>query len=120
MRKLHLVLILSLSMAQGIAREYTCYEYISGNYQDSFSHQITLDEYTPTSDHLKDQCISAFKALLKKYKCPLIKIKQKIKCGTALKGVNTTRICYLETKEGYYLFSKDFLDNINIIYNRWD
>lgn len=41
-------------------------------------------------------------------------------CQELIPGKSFSKICYVESDVGYFMVSKDMLDHVNIIYNRWD
>lgn len=41
-------------------------------------------------------------------------------CQELVPGKSFSKICYIESDVGYFMVSKDMLDHVNIIYNRWD
>ena len=43
-----------------------------------------------------------------------------IKCRVISQGNPYSRVCLAETRDGYFFVSKDMLDGINVIFNRWD
>ena len=91
-----------------------CYVSLSGGL-DSKNHQINVSTDSP----LQNKSEQALKKLFKKLNCQEMEIGT-IKCNTAIKDVPETEICYTECQYGYFLISKDYLDNINILFNRWD
>lgn len=41
-------------------------------------------------------------------------------CRNILKHASHTRVCAVETNHGYFFVTKDLLDGVNVIFNRWD
>ncbi|EQC44490.1 hypothetical protein M899_2326 [Bacteriovorax sp. BSW11_IV] len=41
-------------------------------------------------------------------------------CVEMIPGKPFSKVCYVESDVGYFMVSKDMLDHVNIIYNRWD
>lgn len=41
-------------------------------------------------------------------------------CRNILPNADHTRVCAVETNHGYFILTKDMLDGVNIIFNRWD
>lgn len=96
----------------------TCYRNLSNNYQDSHTHRMNVTN-TTSSDRLITMSYVGIKLLYRKHTCGSAR-HIRLKCGQAIKGNSNTEICYGEGDRGYFLVSKDYLDNINIIFNRWD
>ncbi|MCR9204453.1 MAG: hypothetical protein NXH75_07750 [Halobacteriovoraceae bacterium] len=42
------------------------------------------------------------------------------RCTKVIRNQEHTRVCYVETNLGYFFLTTDLLDNINILYSRWD
>lgn len=121
MSKLASLLVLIGALSCFSVRADTCQENISGNNQDSFAHQINLhDTSSIDEDDLKRASAYAIVELYVQCGCPSNITRSKITCGYAIVGVRETEVCYLEESYGYFLFSRDYLGNINIIFNRWD
>lgn len=41
-------------------------------------------------------------------------------CRNILPNADHSRVCAIETNHGYFFVTKDMLDGVNIIFNRWD
>ena len=42
------------------------------------------------------------------------------RCTLVARGVESSRVCYVESNLGYFLVSTGFLDDMTVVYNRWD
>jgi len=95
-----------------------CYGNLLNGGTDSVVHQMNvLDMAQDTS--LRGMTVVALNILLTNCNCSTRSIR-KIQCGQAVKGNNLTEVCYAESEWGYFLVNVDYLDNLNIIFNRWD
>lgn len=95
-----------------------CYQNLSNDFQDSHTHRINVSSYSD-SDKLKTMSYVALRVLYSEFKCGSMK-NIYLKCNQAIKGISNTEICYGEGEYGYFLISKDYLNNLNVIFNRWD
>jgi hypothetical protein len=46
--------------------------------------------------------------------------KSRSKCNKVAPGINSSRVCYIESNLGYFYVTWNQLDNSNIVFNRWD
>ncbi len=120
MKKLILKLILSL-MCVGLVKvaypSSSCYRALLSGNSDSGVHQIHVSHISE-SNLLSSMSKLGIHLLLKE--CGCNPVLNKINCGEAILGNKLTQICYMKSNWGYFLVSKDYLDNLNIIFNRWD
>jgi hypothetical protein len=42
------------------------------------------------------------------------------RCETIVRQTENSRMCYVESNLGYWFVHKDFVDNIHIMFHRWD
>ena len=117
MKKLMIALIAIVMSGTSFATSSECYEKLLRGRIDSVVHQMYVIDIAPQNT-LMSMSITALINLLKNSGCSTN--LKKIQCGQAIKGNNLTNICYAESDWGYFLVNKDYLDNLNIIFNRWD
>lgn len=90
---------------------------------DSKSFQITSNERASISSILTNTSVIDVISVLKyKYRCKEKIIVKYTECDTPFKSkiLNNLQVCLIETNLGYFVITPDYLDNLNIIYNRWD
>lgn len=95
-----------------------CYENLTGGLGDSaFFTQHSSDVYSNSSESLDEQMVyNSITKTLREQNCSDKIDQTKIKCTEAL----ATTICRLNMKYGYFIVLKDYVDTVNIIFNRWD
>ncbi len=118
MKKLMMALVcLVLSQFSYSNESIRCYDNLLSGSIDSKLHQINIAHMANT-EPMKQYAVDGLKQLMLNCGCePKFK---KVQCGEAIKGNPLTKICYVESSLGYFLINKDYLDNLNIIFNRWD
>ncbi|PIK16154.1 hypothetical protein [Halobacteriovorax sp. JY17] len=119
-----LSLIFILSSIQVASANLDCDRVLTSDYSVD-SQSFKLNEFDLESDFEVSAVAFAREAVTKLYSnlgCEELKQKslQTATCSEVIKGVSTSKVCYLENKQGYFLVSKDMMENINILYNRWD
>lgn len=132
MTKLLLPLLLALTFVTNVeASPERCYEKLTDGFtQDSRSFSVNLDDLN-MRDYGRDyqaEAIFIIRALVKELGCSKkdlnfgkgIDGRSKHSCRQLVPGRNHTTVCYIETQLGYFFVSKDFLENANVTYARWD
>lgn len=107
-----LVLILSSTFCYA-----DCYQNFSLG-GDSASHQVNVSDAAETDD-LAASAKFAIQKLSKKYDCKDIYIRE-LRCRYLAKDQAETHVCYARTDIGYFIVNKDYMENINLIFNRFD
>ena len=103
-----------------------CYESLTQNYsRDSFAYQLAEDEVDLELDRGSVSFArAAVEALEAKLSCGMdakgLSMGQSANCQDVVPGVALSRVCYVEKTYGYFLVSVDMLENINIVFNRFD
>ncbi len=115
MRKLILALVCLAVAAPSFAGD--CYGRLLNGKIDSSVHQMNVSNEAPKTS-LRSMTVTGLRKLLRRCGCNATLTR--VQCGEAIKGNDLTRICYVETDWGYFLVNRDYLDNLNIIFNRWD
>lgn len=114
----HTVMAMLVLFPLTLLANTNCYQALSNDFQDSHTHRINVLNYS-NSDKLKDMSDVALRMIYRKHSCGSSS-SIKLKCGLAIKRNLNTEVCYGEGEYGYFLISKDYLDNLNVIFNRWD
>ncbi len=106
-----------------------CYRLLTQNHsRDSYAYQMSEDAVsyevtrgTPEFAH------AAVKALGQQVGCQPAGAEKankieitSVSCQDVVPGVHTSRVCYVEGEFGYFLVSVDMLENINVVFNRFD
>jgi hypothetical protein len=101
-----------------------CYQLLSNDYaSDSRSFQVADYELEKDFDESPEEySLEALDGLLKKLGCDSKsqKVESEVACHEVMPGNSYSRVCYVENELGYFFISKDMLDSVNIIFNRWD
>jgi len=113
-----IIIVAMVALLSTSVQADTCYQKLSNNYQDSHTHRLNVVNST-NSNRLISMSYVAMRILYKMHSCGSSR-HVKLKCGQAIRGNTNTEICYGEGDRGYFLISRDYLDNINVIFNRWD
>lgn len=95
-----------------------CYEKLTRGYQDSalFTQHSSI-VYSNNHEKLDEQmAYNAIAKTLTDLECSTKIALNNIRCTDAL---NTT-ICRYNMKLGYFIVLKDYVDTVNILFNRWD
>lgn len=114
----HTIIAMLALIPLTVSANSKCYQSLSNNYQDSHVHRINVADQS-RSDRLIDMSYTALRILYEQSLCGSTE-DIRLKCGLAVKKNLNTEVCYGEGEYGYFLISKDYLDNLNIIFNRWD
>ena len=116
MKKL-LVVLATLTTTVFASENINCYTNLIRNGNDSYAHKISVNE-VDTGNTLESMSRIGITTLMRNSGCTTT-IK-KFKCGEAIRGNSLTEVCYAETYFGYFLVSKDYMENKNKIFNRMD
>ncbi|CBW27036.1 putative exported protein [Halobacteriovorax marinus SJ] len=122
--KLIISTFLILLSIQYAGASYDCSEVLTDSYSAD-SKAYRLGEFDVEADFELEGSKFAAQAITKLYDnlgCDQLKgkVAKEVKCSEVAKGVPYSKVCYVENRDGYFLISKDMMENINIIYNRWD
>lgn len=90
-------------------------------------HVLLLNGHTDSAfysiqDKQMDGIESAIEVVeqIVKSKCGVLPRIEHTTCRFLIPGNDTTFVCYSEANVGYFFLTKDMLDNVNVIFNRWD
>lgn len=117
MKKVMMALVCLVLFNVSYADDSDCYNKLMNGSTDSAAHQVNISNLD-TEDSMKSKTSVGLKELMKR--CGCVPQFKKFQCGEAIKGNQLTDICYVETSWGYFIVSKDYLENLNIIFNRLD
>ncbi len=95
-----------------------CYESFSQG-QDSISYQVTADQMSGDFDRIEMTAKEALGKLFVKFNCTESLVKQ-LACRRILKGQPESDVCYARSEFGYFVMNKDYLGNVNVVFNRFD
>jgi len=123
---------LLLAMSQWAnASESRCINRLTNDYsQDSVTHTMELNDYELRNygnDHLAFS-IKMIRNLIADVGCSGNVInfgrssrgRSHNRCEQVLRGVPSSRVCYVETNLGYFFVTRDMLTKIHVTFNRWD
>jgi len=114
-----ILLILSFIMTSAFSLETNdCYESLTNGHQDSAHFtQHSTNVYSNSAESLDEQmALNAVNLTLSQLGCDEQLVLSNIQCTTAL----NTILCRTNFKYGYFLILKDYVDTVNLIFNRWD
>ena len=132
MRKSLLILALGLFTLTASASPDRCRTRLLGHGDvDSAAFSLNADEVFGQRDFGRDylaEAIFAVRALLEDVKCSRNDInfgqgplgRSHSKCRLIVNHAPQSAACYIESNLGYFFVTQDYLNNINIVYNRWD
>lgn len=102
---------------------------MGGEVRDTYSFSMHTDDLNRDfgTDHLAT-AIYAIRQLLDREGCSPTDInfgkgphgRSHSRCTKIIRNQDHTRVCYVETNLGYFFITKDLLDNLNMLYSRWD
>jgi hypothetical protein len=113
-----LLLLISSSIYAQTGASDQCYANLTNGYQDSALFiQHSSYVYSNTAEMLDEQmAYNALAKTLKEQDCQIELSLADIKCTVAL----NTILCRADLRVGYFLILKDYVDTVNLIFNRWD
>ncbi|WP_127717358.1 hypothetical protein [Halobacteriovorax sp. HLS] len=116
--------LLIFSLSAPIMAAGNCVQILSDNHSnDSRSYQVyDMDLEKDFDESPEEYSLEALNSLLSRLGCDSMSQKDEgeVVCKEIMPGNNFSKVCYLENELGYFFISKDMLDSVNIIYNRWD
>ncbi len=113
--KLFIAIVISLVFSSSYAQ---CYGKLTKGYQDSaLFTQHTSYVYSNPSESLDEKmAYNAINKTLKDLECKERISLNKVECADVLR----TQLCRVDVVYGYFLVVKDYVDTVNILFNRWD
>jgi hypothetical protein len=117
------LLLLVMGFSGSASAEQDCYGALLGNYtKDSNSFQIYNEEVSEGFEN--KEALASAKAiglLEQKLDCSKGSLKiASISCREIVPGNSFSKVCYVESENGYFFVSIDMMEKINIIFSRWD
>jgi len=94
-----------------------CYYGLSQG-KDSTAHQVNVS-YVVDLASIYNSSKYALKRLFNEYNCKDVQVKN-FKCSEVIKGQPESQVCYVRADVGYFIINKDYLGNVNMIFNRFD
>lgn len=125
--KLFLAVVLGMfaGMSQGVRADFDCNRSLLDNFsRDSKSFQIYSEEVSEAFDERAEYASKeAIHLLGQSLGCAdddeaLNPVE--ISCHEMISGNPISKVCYAEGLNGFFFVSVDMMDNLNIVFNRWD
>ncbi|OUR99899.1 hypothetical protein A9Q84_02395 [Halobacteriovorax marinus] len=125
MKKLISILIFTSIIFSTNASAADCFQTLSSDYsQDSGAFKVADYELNGEFEVTPESySVEALDKLFSNIGCVASvreKAAVKISCKEIMPGNPASSVCYLENELGYFFISKDMLDTVNIVFNRWD
>ena len=88
------------------------------NQLDSRAFQILKTSEIESQENPTKAAVMKLEILLQKIQCPIreSQLRGKVSCHS----FPATQVCEIQTGGGVFIISDDYLDHVNIIFNRWD
>jgi len=117
-----LILCLCLLFASSFASASCYWALLSAQgVGDSSQFQIHISEVAPNENETMDvqTAINSAQYLAKKY-CGEKLVIRKVECAKPF--ANLPKICFVDIEDfgGYFLISKNYVDHVQVNFNRWD
>lgn len=111
-------ILLNFLMIFAFNAQADCYEKLTKGYQDSaFFTTHSSYVYSNANESLDElMATNAVNKILKDLACDKQVKSSQMECANVLR----TTLCRIDTQEGYFLITKDYVDTVNLIFNRWD
>lgn len=132
MKKLSLILLVTSFIASTAFAVNPCtWKLTYGHEKDSMAYTIDQDELELPeygNDYVAES-IAVIRGLLEMRGCSQSDINFKktpigrnavSRCTQIVRGIPTSRTCYIESSLGYFSLSKDMLTSVHVVFNRWD
>jgi len=125
MNKLFLVVVLGifLGMSQAVSANIDCNRSLLDNFsRDSKSFQIYNEEVAAAFEEGGEFASKeAIRLLGQSLGCDDKGLSPvEVSCNEMIPGNPISKVCYAQGRDGFYFVSVDMMDNINIVFNRWD
>ena len=93
-----------------------CVSELSGG-RDSSYLQVSVSDIYETS--IRGQTKIVIRKLLNSHQCD--DVITNFNCTTVVPGQSESEVCYVRTKStGYFIVSHDYMENLNVVFNRFD
>lgn len=113
--------LLSFILLLSISSYADCYEALLDGQMDSSHFKIWSGDVLSNSSESMDaqMAANAINKIYEELGCNLAEVKvDKIKCSDEL--TPWSQMCRVDTISGYFIVIKDYVDSVNVIFNRWD
>lgn len=123
--KLLIVAVLGIlsGVGQEARAEFDCYRRVLNDFTvDSRSFQFYSESVTHLFEDKPELGAQASIELLEDHlNCSKKSLNPvEITCKEIVPGNYMSRVCYAENKNGYFFITLDLMENINLVFNRWD
>lgn len=124
-KKLYLVVVLGVfvGMSHGARADYDCYRRVLNDFSvDSRSFQLYSEEVSMLfEEHPEVAARESIRLLENELECNKKSLSPvEVSCKEIIPGNAMSRVCYAENANGYFFISVDMMENINLVFNRWD
>lgn len=93
-----------------------CVSELSGGRDSSYLQVSVSDIYEKS---IRSQTRVVIKKLLNSNQCD--DVITNLSCTTVVPGQSESEVCYVRTKNtGYFIVSRDYMENLNVVFNRFD
>jgi len=125
MKKLFLVVFLGVfvGMGQAVRADFDCYRRILDDFSvDSRSFQIYSEEVSAQFEEQPEiAAIESIRLLEERFECNDKALNPvEVSCKEVVPGNYVSQVCYAQNDNGYFFISLDMMENVNIVFNRWD
>lgn len=118
-----LIAVVFLGMSQGARADFDCYRRLLNDFSsDSSSFQIYDEDVAIVFEEAPEKAaVQSIRLLEKKLECDNKAIRSlEVSCKDVVPDNLMSRVCYVESNEGYFIMSMDMMENVNLVFNRWD
>lgn len=118
-----LLVVILMAVSLGSAANYDCYKAALNDFaSDSMAYQIYDEDISMAfDDNGVKASVKAVRSLESKLGCveKSFEIKN-VSCNEIVPGNSVSKVCYIESQLGYFFVSMDMMDQVNIVFSRWD
>ena len=118
-----LLVVVSLFVSLAASANYDCYRKALNDFSaDSVSFQVYSEEAAVSFEGKPESAaVAAVRDLEEKLGCDAKSFELgEISCKEVVPGNLLSRVCYAESQLGYFFISMDMMENMNVVFNRWD
>jgi hypothetical protein len=118
-----ILMLLALVLSGSVFANYDCYRRALNDFSsDSAAFQVYSDDAIELYEERPEKAVKAAVSELEgKLECQKGSFElAKISCKEVVPGNFISRVCYVESQHGYFFISMDMMEQLNIVFNRWD
>lgn len=118
-----LLVVISLFVSIAASANYDCYRKALNDFSaDSMSFQLYSEEAAASFEKKpENSAVAAVRDLEEKIGCDVKSFEiGEVSCKDVVPGNLLSRVCYAESQHGYFFISMDMMENMNVVFNRWD